>query len=236
MIDPFFHFLTQENNNISQKLYGKEPIPFKEYPDLVTINLPEIKNEHDFLYKILQKRESSTGYSDQSISLEVLSEILKMSVGLNENNRERRVYPSGGGKYPTDIYIYANRVENLGKAIYHYGPKKHSLVKIKDFSSEEIQDYYPMDTSNYLLFSSAIIIFITFSKDRSIKKYGNLSYKLGLIEAGHIGQNFYLSSESRNIGCRAHAGGNIELINSLLNIDGISETLIYTLSLGIKKK
>jgi SagB-type dehydrogenase family enzyme len=159
-----------------------------------------------------------------------------MSVGLNKNDPSKRMYPSGGAKYPCEIYIAANKVEGLDQGIYHYGPEKHTLTKINTITEALPQQLFLLKKSNFLLFDSAIIVFITFSPSRSIKKYGDFSYKLGLIEAGHIGQNFYLSATDLGLGCRAHAidesEEEVNKINNALMIDGIGETFIYALSIG----
>lgn len=235
MIDPFFSFFDRERINISQKLQGRNTELFKEYPDLIKVPLPQTEVHNTELYRILQERESAIGYSQESISLEALTNILKLSAGLKDKNPERRNYPSGGAKYPTEIYIAAVRVSGLEPGLYHYTSLGDFLTLLKNISQEELMQCFPANHSSAALREAAAIVFMTFSKGRSIKKYGDFAYKLGLLEAGHIGQNFYLSSVVNNIGCRAYAGGYTEAINNILDIDGIGETIIYTISLGIKK-
>lgn len=235
MKDLFFDFFTRERKNISQNLYGEEAEPFKTYPDMPSIRLEKPTESFSEIDKILEARESANGYTEEPVPLEKLSNLLHMSVGLKKNNPKRRRYPSGGAKYPIDIYLLAQNVKNLEKAIYYYTVKSHSLVKINDYTKEDIYNCFSINQANQALFKAPIIIFMTFSKNRSMPKYGALAYKLGLIEIGHIGQNIYLTTGTQGLSCRAHAGGDFNIINNLLNIDGIGETAIHTMSVGFKK-
>ncbi len=235
MKDFFFEFLEHDRESISQNLYGDDVEPFKNYPDLPLIMLEDNVDRYSELYKLLEKRESAESYNKNPLPLETLSRILSLSVGLKESKKGRRMYPSGGAKYPTEIYIVARNVENIEKAIYHYSVNLHGLVKINNFAEEKIYECFPMHQSNYPIFEAPVIIFMTFSKNRSVPKYGALAYKLGLIEVGHIGQNLYLAAEANNLNCRPNGGGNTQQINDLLNIDGVGESVVYTMSLGFTR-
>ena len=68
--------------------------------------------------------------------------------------------------------------------------------------------------------------------ERDSIEYGNLSYKIAILEAEHIGQNIYLVSEALGLKCCAHGDFNKDLIHSLLDIDGVTETVFYALSVG----
>jgi SagB-type dehydrogenase family enzyme len=235
MIDPFFKFFERDRSNISQNLYGQDD-DFKSYPDLPFFPLPEnnLDNPSE-LFKLLENRKSAEVYKDQALPIETLSKVLRFSVGLKKNNPKRRMYPSGGGKYPTEIYLAALNVQDLEKGLYHYNVESHGLTKVNNLTREDVNQCFPINHSNYPVFSAPLLLFMTFSKNRSIPKYGSLAYKLGLIEAGHIGQNIYLTAGVFEIGCRAHAGGDLEKVHQLLNIDGIGECLIYTYSIGFSK-
>ncbi|OGJ54835.1 hypothetical protein A2880_02980 [Candidatus Peribacteria bacterium RIFCSPHIGHO2_01_FULL_49_38] len=73
----------------------------------------------------------------------------------------------------------------------------------------------------------AVIITAVFS--RTINKYGDRGYRNILIEAGHVGQNLYLVSESLGLKCTAIAGTKDEEIERFLDIDGVTESVVYAL-------
>jgi len=54
------------------------------------------------------------------------------------------------------------------------------------------------------------------------------------MDAGHIGQNFYLISEALGLGACTIGAIFDDEINSLLEIDGLSETAIYVGVVGKK--
>jgi SagB-type dehydrogenase family enzyme len=68
---------------------------------------------------------------------------------------------------------------------------------------------------------------------RTTVKYGHRGYRFALIEAGHIGQNIYLLSEKKNLGCCALGGFLDDKLNELLDLE--NEPVIYALALGSKK-
>jgi len=81
---------------------------------------------------------------------------------------------------------------------------------------------------------ASLIIFQTAVFWRTCIKYGERGYRFVLQESGHIGQNIYLVSEVLNLKCCALGGFRIsdEQIEKLLDIDGITESLIYTSVIG----
>ena len=76
----------------------------------------------------------------------------------------------------------------------------------------------------------AIIMTAVF--DRSQMKYGERGYRYMLIEAGHVGQNFCLTAEALGLKCSALGGTHDEPIERLLDIDGVTESVMYALAIG----
>ena len=81
---------------------------------------------------------------------------------------------------------------------------------------------------------ASLIIFLTAVFWRTQNKYKERGYRFVLIEAGHIGQNIYLISEALGLKCCALGGFRIsdEQIEKLLDLDGVAESLVYTLVIG----
>ena len=44
----------------------------------------------------------------------------------------RRAYPSGGARFPLEIYVFLFKCKDLVSGIYHYNVLDHSLEKILD--------------------------------------------------------------------------------------------------------
>ena len=78
-----------------------------------------------------------------------------------------------------------------------------------------------------MVYKSAITLIWTAIIERSKWKYLQRCYRYIYMDAGHIGQNFYLVAEA--LGLAACSIGAIydDELNSLLEIDGMKETAIY---------
>lgn len=145
---------------------------------------------------------------------EELFKLLEVSLGLRGDARwlakERtrqvkfRTYPSGGSMYPVESYICVNNIEGMVPALYKYYPNSHKLVRIsRKITSIEYEQLFPMskyrlDADNSRSSRSAFSIFFVTNYSYSFPKYGNLAYRLGLIESGHMAQNLLLASTGMN--------------------------------------
>ncbi|MGQ7336477.1 SagB/ThcOx family dehydrogenase [Streptococcus suis] len=206
------------------------------------INLPSDFTDYERKTKefreILFSRRSTREFSSESLTLSDLSYILNSSYGISgalENvekgyYQELRTSPSAGGLYPLEIYFYANNIEGLEMGVYHYNPSEHNL---------SILQKGELDLSKYTSYSSiakkaACVIFITAVFPRLSYKYGERSYRFVHLDAGHLGQNIYLSAESIDIGALAIGGFFDDEINNLLDIDGVTEGIVYEFLIGHK--
>ncbi len=70
--------------------------------------------------------------------------------------------------------------------------------------------------------------------ERSKWKYLQRCYRYIYMDAGHIGQNFYLIAEALGLGACTIGAIYDDEINDLLEIDGINETAIYIGVIGKK--
>ena len=209
---------------------------FKGYSRLKEIKLPgpDLSSKIS-LKKTLQERKSSRQFSDSPMSLTKISTLLYFGAGLKDKNKPlqtKRFYPSGGGRYPLEIYLMALNVQGLSKGVYHYYLKSHSLEElflIKRFSLKEYIIHPWFKSASCFIIISAIF-------KRTTIKYSDRGYRLVLEEAGHMGQNIYLLSSALNLACCGIDGFIDDQLNRLLDIDGINESVIYILALGKHEK
>ena len=87
----------------------------------------------------------------------------------------RRFVPSGGGLYPSELYIYL-KIEDIPKGIYHYDVAHHQLVLLRkgNFDSYLCQ---ALGNRCDLSFSFATVFISTFFW-KNFFKYHNFSYRL----------------------------------------------------------
>ena len=63
-------------------------------------------------------------------------------------------------------------------------------------------------------------------------RYSLASYKVIAMDAGHVGQNLYLACEAINAGTCAIAAYSQDLMDTLINVDGTEEFVIYLAPVG----
>lgn len=216
-------------------------VRYKSYPRLSRIYLVgSALEESEFKMNPLL-RTSRRKFQKSTLTLRDISALVQYSCGINrgaqidktgkERIRSYRVQPSAGALYPIEMYILLrDTAEGIRPGLYHYNVKMHALELLNDkqFSDEEFAKIF-VDTWET---GAAAIIFLTAVFHRTQSKYGERGYRHVLLEAGHIGQNLYLVSDALGLGCCAIGGTRDEEIERLLDIDGVNESLVYTLVVG----
>lgn len=205
-------------------------IEYKLYHKLDKISLPKVTGVTQ-LNQLLFDRESKRASSGVDLDLNQLSYLVSRAFG--EKNTDatqphKRMYPSGGGRYSIEVYMYVNSEKVLRKGFYHYNVKEHSLEKLDIIHSDEfnlshISSYDWVRDCKYLFFLTSVF-------DRSFRKYGDRGYRYILLEAGHIGQNVCLLTTELGLSTVGLGGVNDVEVEKLLGIDGTEESLVYALS------
>lgn len=215
-----------------------DPAPFvyscrfyKEYPRLLSIPLSK-DNDKGELKQLLEIRKSTRTFSDKPLEFEELSKILRSCRILDLNrDPEKRTYPSGGARFPVELYLISFNIDRLIPGAYHYNIKKESLELLldKDLKSKRRELISP-----YLENPAATVIF-TSVLARSEVKYGLRAYPYSLIEAGHMGQNIHLACAEQGIGSCSVSGFIDNSVRDILDLTE-NEIPIYTISIGWEKR
>jgi SagB-type dehydrogenase family enzyme len=210
-------------------------IQHKEYP-----RLPKVKLSRSFLplktfEEALFSRHATREYSlYKSLSLEELSTLLYYSAGIKPQKDEqapvRRFYPSGGARYPLEIYLAVQKVDGISPGIYHYNVKEHLIENLSD-DKEDLEllkegFYYPWSRD------AAVFLFITAVWDRNFIKYKDRGYRIILMEAGHLAQNLSLTCATLKISCCNSVGFNNQRINEVLCLESEIEDSLYLAIIG----
>ena len=217
--------------------WEKKPETYKTYANSVKIvHLPHLKfDEGISFWRIIKNRQSLRKFSHESIDLDKVSSLLFGISGITRNYPQFafRTVPSAGGLFPIETYVVVNNVEGIDPGVYHYNIKEHALecIKLGDYDKEIIKACLDQKMAG----NSPVTFVWTAIIERSKWKYLQRCYRYIYMDAGHIGQNFYLVAEALGLGaCTIGAIYDNEL-NDLLEIDGIEETAIYVGVTGNKK-
>ena len=237
MSEPFFDYIKNNKESLSNNLYGEE-FREKKYTRLVYQKLPDVTEIQGTFSEILKKRKTIRSFSSDPLSLDILSSILYSSIAYDEENESfgKRPFPSGGALYPLETYLLVHNVEGLERGVYHYSSMEHSIAKL--YAEESyFQEVYqtlivPMKTTT----PPQVFILMTLLKSRCIKEYGSLVYPLGFLEAGHRGQNIVLAATAQDVASCPLGSPLYDEIHQLLTIDGVNEHHIYAIALGNAKE
>ena len=181
------------------------------------------------LEKALNKRRSIREYSEDSLSISEISQILWAAQGITQKIEEPlsvwrgeqwmgglRTAPSAGALYPIELYIAVGRVKGLSQGLYKYQPKKHSIIMVLEGDKR-------VDISNAALKQScirkgAINIIIFGVYKRTEYKYGKRAEQYVQIECGAVCQNIYLQSYALDLGTVFVGAFKDDSLKSTLNI------------------
>ena len=221
--------------------WSRMPAQYKIYEGSERFSLPEpVLQDGPNIWKVMRKRRSVRVYTSDVMSLEDLSQILWATQGVREIisgvncDFKLRTAPSAGALYPIETYLFVNRVDGLEKGLYHYviGDHELELIKEGDFS-REVQG----GALDQQIAGNAAVVFIwTAVVERSTWKYLQRAYRYIFLDAGHIAQNLALAAEALDYGsCQVGAIYDDE-INSLLDVDGIHESVIYMSTIARPKR
>ncbi len=213
---------------------------FKQYPGRPAIALPlDVELEEATIGDVIRARRTVRNFTGEPITIEQLSALLTYSYGITGQftyNMQRpeiqylRAAPSGGGLYPIEIYPVVLWVNGVAPGIYHYNVKAHALVELQ---SGNFHDTIPPLLSGQSFTKQCAVIFLlTAMFKRTTRKYGQRGYRFVLLDAGHIGQNFYLAATALSLGCLAIGGAYDRQIEEILHLDGVEESLVYVLAVG----
>ena len=165
------------------------------------INLPLPKLEGKMsVEEALAKRRSRRVFKDQSLTIEIISQLLWSAQGITENRRGFRTAPSAGATYPLDIYLVVgkDRLEHLKAGVYHYNPFRHSVKNITD--GDQRRELARACLAQRFIEDAPVSLIITAEFSRITNRYGKIGIYYAYIEAGHVGQNIYLQVESLGLG------------------------------------
>lgn len=237
--DPLFAYFIKNRESLSQQMH-KEGELFKRYQRFPQIPLPPPEPVSEAFSDMISVRRSTREYADKALTLQELSTFFFWSAGrLEKRNKEkdiseRRVHPSGGGKFPLELYVLILKSGEIERGVYHYSIETHALEQMITINIDMVlAQLAPHDD---FAREGGMIILFSFIKDRSVGKYGALAYKLAFIESGHISQNMYLLSSVLDLACCGMGMSDSSGFNKVLQIDSISESVFYGMAVGVKRE
>ncbi len=211
-------------------------VHYKSYPRAKKIKLTGAKPSGE-ISSLIEQRKSERIFSKQPVTLDAVSALLRYSCGIQKRDENadqgdtyHRAQPSAGGRFPIEIYL-ANFVSGeIPSGIFHYDVREHQLdlLFMRQFTES---DFSMLFTYPWVSKASCVLL-LTGVFERNQVKYGERGYRQMLIESGHIGQNIGLVASALGLKSVMLGGTFDDSIEKLLDIDGITESLLYSVAIG----
>jgi len=214
---------------------SRQPEPFKNYEaPLAIIPLPEPDLTGDpNLWRLLYSRRSRREYdAGRALTSEKLSALLWATQGVTARYGEFlfRTAPSAGGLYPVETYLFVRAVEGIEPGIYHFRPHTFDLEFLK--KGDLARDVAEAALGQTIVMEAQMTFIWTAVVQRCRWKYRQRAYRYIYLDAGHIGENLYLSAGALGLGVCAIGAFFDDRANSIIGIDGLEETVIYMAAVG----
>jgi SagB-type dehydrogenase family enzyme len=213
---------------------------YKVYSEAEKLRLPPPAPIEQSFTEILANRTSCRSFSGETLTLAQVSQILSAvranrvgQTGAEGINIWFRPFPSGGGLYPTEVYVAARNIEGLANGIYHYDGRAHELSCVASsvpFSSLAAA----MSDEDGLTLGAGLIIFVSVLLERTVVKYSYRGYRFAMMEAGMVPLMINLAATGIGLDC-LHWGGFLDdKVNGLIGLNGFSESVVSSLIIGSK--
>ncbi len=165
------------------------------------------------LFSVLERRR--TVYGTAPLSLKLLGTFLyhtcrvTRSVEQGHEQRVFKVYPSGGGLHPLEVYAVVTACNGLENGLYHYDAFEHTLHRVRDLDDDV--EALISDASRSTGGRSArppVLFVITARFRRTAWKYESIAYRVILLEVGVLFQTMYLVATALGLAPCAVGTGN----------------------------
>jgi len=179
-------------------------------------------------------RKSYRKFTDASLTLEELSFLLWATQGVREileSGAVRRTVPSGGNRHPFETYLVVNRVEGVEPGLYRYLQLDQKLCRLGEFADAAARVGEGCNGQNFVG-EGAVVFIWSVIPYRTEWRYRNVSHKAIALDAGHVCQNLYIACEAIGVGTCAIAAFDQALMDSLTDVDGKDEFVIYLAPVG----
>jgi SagB-type dehydrogenase family enzyme len=241
-----FHFATKDVEYLppSTRLFRRylaessQPPLLKSYAKAPRVRLPTKKRADTQFERVLLARKTHREFSRKRVPLEVISRLLHYTWGVTGRidappfgRLFHKTSPSGGARHPGEVYLLAMRVGGLAQGLYHYDGLHHRLERLRTLSAVPKAVAYAAG-QDFVGDASALFI-MTAVFPRVLWKYRFArSYRVVLLDAGHLCQTFCLVATWLGLAPFCTAAFEDSLIERDLGLDGIRESALYVAGVG----
>jgi len=182
----------------------------------------------------IERRESRRDFQRAAFTLEELAFLLWATQGVKKRFGDScalRTVPSAGARHAFETYVLVFAVEGLEPGVHRYLPLELQLLF--EFEEPDARRKASAAALGQTFVGGGAACFVwTAIPYRMEWRYGEASYKVIAIDAGHVCQNLYLACEAIGAGACAVAAYDQAAMDALLRVDGVEEFAVYVAPVG----
>jgi SagB-type dehydrogenase family enzyme len=210
-------------------------VEFKEYPRFRSFVLPPASVSDVPYGQVMAQRFTTRAFKPaEAVDIQSLSNVLHYGAGISRTGADKRYssrfYPSGGARYPLELYLSFAGNSKIPRGVYHYNVAKHALERLLGAEGDTSIRALP---SYPWVKDAAAIGMISVVLDRTTRKYGARGYRFALMEAGIFTHSLHLACTAEGLGCSAIGTNNDAQIERILDLDGESEFYVGQFVFGM---
>jgi SagB-type dehydrogenase family enzyme len=217
---------------------SRQPPLLKNYGKAPHIRLPRPRTPDSEFPQVLLARKTHREFSRKQIPLSVISTLLHYTWGVTGRidappfgRLFHKTSPSGGARHPGEVYLLAMRVGGLAPGLYHYNCLHHRLERLR--SAQAVKKVVAYAAGQEFVGDAAALFIMTAVFPRVQWKYRFArSYRVVLLETGHLCQTFCLVATWLGLAPFCTAAFEDTMIEKDLGVDGIRESALYVAGVG----
>ena len=221
---------------------GRQPALYTRNPRLPSVKLPPARRGDGEFAQVLLRRKTHREFSGEGVPLNALASLLHYTWGAmgiidspNFGPLLHKTSPSGGARHPGEVYIAALNVKGLAQGLYHYSVKDHALERIRRGPMRDVVMRYTLRQTH--VGNACVVCFMTAFLPRTMFKYRSpRAYRIVTLETGHLAQTFCLVATWLGLAPFTTAAVHDTATERALGIDGVNETLMYVVGVGMPKR
>ncbi len=137
--------------------------------------------------------------------------------------------PSGGRRYPLEVYVVCLSVDGLSPGVYHYRPEPHVLESLRPGDHRDRLRRALLENPATRTCSAVFVISAVWH--RNMDKYGERGYRGILLEAGAAMEHLALGAQALGLESIALEGID-SMLDDLVEADGTREGTLIAVAVG----
>ena len=190
------------------------------------VKIPKTPDTALSLEETIMRRGSTRRFSHDSIPLDKISTILKMSTfGIASDFAHESTVP--------DIYLIINAVDGLEQGAYFYNGQEGTFELLQQGDFRDMSGHLGLDQR--LPYDASATIFLMTNMGRALGRFGNRGYRAAQMEASIIAGRIYLASYALRLGATGLTFYDDE-VAEFFSPHSNNKSMMFMLAVGKKEK